>query len=48
MEYLNSVNDKLNSIDESNIKYLDLFEHPEFVFGNLNFNANHVDFCKYY
>ena len=47
MEYLNSVNDKLNSIDESNIKYLDLFEHPEFVFGNLNFNANHVDFCKY-
>lgn len=47
MEYLNSIDDKLNSIDESNIKYLDLFEHPKIVFGNINSNNEQVDFCKY-
>ena len=47
MEYLNSVDDKLNSIDESNIKYVDLLVHPEFFFGNVNFTPNTVDFCKF-
>ena len=47
MEYLNSVDDKLNSIDESNIRYVDLLVHPEFFFGNVNFTPNMVDFCKF-
>lgn len=47
MEHLDSVDDKLKTIDESNIHYIDLLEHPEFFFGNVNLSSDTVDFCKY-
>lgn len=47
MEYLNSVEDKLETIDESDIEYIDLLKHPEFFFGNVNYSPESVDFCKY-
>lgn len=47
MEYLNNVHDNLNNINENNIKYYNLFDNPQLVFGNLNFSSKTVDFCKY-
>lgn len=47
MEYLKSINDSLNTINEKNVEYINLFEHPEFVYGNLNLTSNRLDFCKY-
>ena len=47
MEYLNSINDSLTTIDEENITYLDLFDNPQLIHGNLNFSSKKVDFCKY-
>lgn len=46
MEYLNSLADPIKSIDEENIQYLNVFNHPSLVFGN-PFNTKKVDFCKY-
>lgn len=47
MEYLNSINDSLTKIDEENYEYFDLFEYPQFIYGNLNFTSSRLDFCKY-
>ena len=47
MEYLNSIEDKLNTIDESDIEYIDLLKHPELFFGNVNPASDKVDFCKF-
>lgn len=47
MEYLNSVEDKLKTIDESDIVYIDFLKHPEFFFGNVNLSTDNVDFCKF-
>ena len=47
MEYLNSVDDAINSIDEENIEYIDLFQHPELVYGTWNSTEEKLDFCKY-
>ena len=47
MEYLNSIDDPITSIDENNIEYLDLFQHPELVYGTLNLSEKKLDFCKY-
>ena len=47
MEYLNSIDDSISIIDESNIEYIDLFQHPELVYGTLNLSSKELDFCKY-
>lgn len=47
MEYLNSINDSLTSINEENFKYIDIFKFPNLIYGNLNFSSKLVDFCKY-
>lgn len=47
MENLNSIMDPLTTIDEQNIEYLDLFDYPNLIYGNLNFSSARVDFCKY-
>lgn len=47
MEYLNSIEEKLESIDEKDIVYYDIFEYPELVFGNLNFANSSVNFSKF-
>ncbi|MFM5882143.1 SGNH/GDSL hydrolase family protein [Methanobrevibacter gottschalkii] len=47
MEYLNSIDDNLTKIDESNIEYFDLFEFPELFYGNLNFSSPKLDFSKF-
>ena len=46
MEYLTSVNDALKTINEGNIQYLNLFNHPSLVFGN-TIKSDKVNFCKY-
>lgn len=45
MEYLESINDKLKKINDTNIQYLNLFNHPSLVFGNVD--KSKVDFHKY-
>ena len=47
MEYLNSIDNPITSVDENNIEYIDLFEHPELVYGTLNLSGEGLDFCKY-
>ena len=47
MEYLNSIDDPITSIGEDNIEYIDLFQHPELVYGTLNLSTKELDFCKY-
>lgn len=47
MEYLTSVHDKLEKIDESTVEYIDLFEHPEYVYGTINFASSITDFSKF-
>lgn len=47
MEYLKSIHDSLNTINEKNITYLNLFDYPNLIHGNLNFHFNKVNFCKY-
>ncbi len=46
MEYLSSIGDNLQKIDEKNIVYHDVFEHPELIYGNINNNAK-LNFCKF-
>ncbi|OED29828.1 SGNH/GDSL hydrolase family protein [Methanosphaera sp. WGK6] len=47
MEYLCSITDKLKQIDETDINYIDLLQHPEFFHGNIDFTGNTVNFCKF-
>ena len=47
MEYLKSINNPLTTIDEKEINYLNLFDFPNLIYGNLNFSLDKVDFCKY-
>lgn len=47
MEYIDNMKQSLKTIDESNIKYIDLMKCPELFFGNINFVNKTVDFCKY-
>lgn len=47
MEYLENINEKLCDIDESNITYYNLFDYPEFFYGNLNFAYDKVNFSKF-
>ncbi|RAP52091.1 MAG: hypothetical protein BZ137_09230 [Methanosphaera sp. rholeuAM130] len=46
MEHLNSIQDNLKTINDDDIHYLDLFDYPEFFYGNVN-NIENTDFCKY-
>lgn len=46
MEYLDSTENTLQTIDESDIDYLNLFDYPELFYGNIN-NMENTDFCKY-
>ena len=46
MEYLKSINNKLNKISENNIEYFDLFDRPDLVYGNINAFQERVNFCK--
>lgn len=46
MEYLNSITDSLETTNENNIQYFNLFNHPELVYGNV-FQEDKVNFCKY-
>ncbi len=46
MEYLTSVRNHLKTINENNIQYLNVMNHPELVYGN-TVVSNKVDFCKY-
>lgn len=47
MEYLENINEKLSDIDERDITYYDLFDYPEFFYGNLNFAFDDVSFSKF-
>ncbi|MFM5882142.1 SGNH/GDSL hydrolase family protein [Methanobrevibacter gottschalkii] len=47
MEYMNNIENKLTSIDETNIKYFDLFEFPELFYGNLNFTTEKLCISKF-
>ena len=38
MEFLGSIHDNLKSIDETSIDYVDLFDYPELIYGNVNNN----------
>lgn len=46
MENLVSIKDRLKTINETNIQYLNLFNHPSLVYGN-TVKSDKVDFCKY-
>lgn len=46
MEYLNSINDGLSSINDDNYEYVNIFEYPQFIFGNINFSMEKTNFCK--
>ncbi|AWX32298.1 SGNH/GDSL hydrolase family protein [Methanosphaera sp. BMS] len=46
MEYLKNINDKLKKINEENVTYINLMEHPEFFYGNVNFSDTLVNFSK--
>lgn len=46
MEYLNSITNKLQTIKESDIQYLDVFKNPVLVYGN-TINSDRVNFCKF-
>lgn len=47
MEYLKSICDSLITINEENIEYLNLFDFPNLIYGNINHSSTKVDFCKY-
>ncbi|RAP53514.1 MAG: hypothetical protein BZ138_00700 [Methanosphaera sp. rholeuAM270] len=46
MEYLKSVKNRLKKIPERNIVYMDLFDRPDLVYGNINSFQERVNFCK--
>ena len=47
MEYLANIKDSLKKIDESNIEWIDIFEHPEYVHGTLRISNDRLDFTKF-
>lgn len=47
MEYLKSIDESLKNINESKLEFIDLFKHPELVYGTLNPSTKELDFCKY-
>ena len=47
MEYIKSIDDSLTTIDEDIIEYLNIFDFPNLIHGNINFSSAQVDFCKY-
>lgn len=46
MEYLDSINDPLRRTDESNIKYENMFERFDLIYGTMNIAGDKVDFSK--
>ncbi len=46
MEFLSSIRDNLKTIDEETIEYVDLFDYPELIYGNVNNNSK-LNFCKF-
>ncbi|MBQ6218827.1 MAG: hypothetical protein IJJ47_03755 [Methanosphaera sp.] len=46
MEYLESVEDKLDAINEENMIYYDIFDYPELVYGTINLASHNVNFSK--
>lgn len=46
MEYLTSINHPLSTINEENIEYVNIFDYPQFIFGNINFSNEKTNFCK--
>lgn len=47
MEYLNSVSDKLTTIDEAQIEWIDIMKRPDLVSGTLGIAQHVVDFTKF-
>lgn len=47
MEYLNDINDSLNSYNESGLRYVNLFEHPELFYGTVYNEKDYLDFTKF-
>lgn len=47
MEYPDSINDELTSIDENNIKYIDISENPEFIYGKISFTSKSLNLNKF-
>ena len=45
MEFLNSIDDKPNS-DNGNYEYVNIFDNPQFIYGNINFSNEKTNFCK--
>ena len=37
MEYIKSIDDSLTTIDEDIIEYLNIFDFPNLIHGNINF-----------
>lgn len=46
MEFLSSIHENLKKIDERDIEYIDLFDYPELIYGNVNVNSG-LNFCKF-
>ncbi|RAP52090.1 MAG: hypothetical protein BZ137_09225 [Methanosphaera sp. rholeuAM130] len=46
MEILESIDDKLEWINEENIIYYNIFEHPELIYGNINLASHSLNFSK--
>ena len=46
MEYLESLNDKLDTINEDNVIYYNIFDYPELIFGNINLASHNLNFSK--
>ena len=47
MEYLANVGDSLKKIDEENVEWIDIFEHPEYVRGTCRISSDKLDFTKF-
>ena len=47
MEYLTSIHDKSEKINEDSVEYIDIFEHPEYIYGTINFASSRTDFSKF-
>lgn len=47
MEYLNNILEETKRIDENDIKYINIFERPDLVYGNPQIAGAFLDFSKY-
>lgn len=47
MEYMSSIDDKLEQINEETVCYYDVFDYPELIFGNPNVASDRVNFNKF-